>query len=264
MKLILRQHFPQAYDFAAQAKQAVIKTLDDSAGYAHDGMKLYGKSLDFLSEPRFVNAYAAGMDTGHHICREVGSNDDIHNEYRVYLCCWAAEHGSRLEGDFVECGVNTGITSVAICKYLDFNSLQKRFYLYDTYRGIPLEQANEWERVERQHENENFYEECFDLAKKNFAPWPGCTLVRGMIPDTLAAHDIPKVAYLHIDMNIAAPEVAAMEHFWPRLVPSAIVLFDDYGFAGYRPQKLALDRWASSQGVAIATLPTGQGMLVKG
>jgi len=142
-------------------------------------------------------------------------------------------------------------------------ALPKRFFLFDTYQGIPIEQASEKERSAREVENARFYEECFELATRNFAKWPNCVLVRGRIPDTLGVHDIDRVAYLHLDMNIAAPEIAAIEHFWPRIVTGGVVLLDDYGFEQYRPQKIAMDAWASSAGVAIATLPTGQGLILK-
>jgi O-methyltransferase len=251
------------YDGMALTKQRLSAALDATPDYSNDGMRLYNKSLDFLSDPQFVRAYQAGMQTGHHICRAKGSDDDIHNEYRVYICCWAAWSGLKLEGDFVECGVNTGITSVAICTWLDFGKRPKQFYLFDTYRGIPLDQATTSELPRKVRENEDYYEECFDLAKSNFAPWPNCVLVRGRVPDTLVRHPIPTVAYLHLDMNIAAPEIAAIEHFWPRLVTGALVVLDDYGFTCYRPQKDAMDAWAARAGTMIATLPTGQGLIVK-
>jgi hypothetical protein len=69
------------------------------------------------------------------------------------------------------------------------------------------------------------------LAHPNFAPWPRCRLVRGTVPQTLAAFpEGRKVAYLSLDMNIVVPEIAAIEFFWDRLVLGAVVLLDDYGW----------------------------------
>ena len=65
------------------------------------------------------------------------------------VCCWAAQHGTRLPGDFVECGVNTGILSLAVCKYVGFNDLDKSFYLFDTFAGIPVAQMSEDEKSDR-------------------------------------------------------------------------------------------------------------------
>lgn len=231
--------------------------------YDHDGMRLYGKNTAFLDDRRFARAYAAGMDSGHKINRRRGSRTDIHIEWRVHIACWAAQHGLRLDGDFVECGVNTGILSLAICHYLDFNETGRNFYLFDTFRGIPEEQMLASERRPRTAENRSYYEECYETARRNFAPFPRAQLVRGRVPDTLASAPIERVCYLSLDMNIVAPEVAAIEFFWDKLAPGAIVLLDDYGWAHYHEQKSALDTFAATKNVAIATLPTGQGLLIK-
>ena len=94
----------------------------------------------------------------------------------------------------------------------------------------------------------------------NFAPWPRCRLIRGTVPGTL--DEFPKdrrVAYFSIDMNIVLPEIAAIEFFWDRLVPGAVVLLDDYGWATHLAQKEAFDAFAQAHNAMILTLPTGQG-----
>jgi hypothetical protein len=101
------------------------------------------------------------------------------------------------------------------------------------------------------------------LAKNNFAPYPNAKLVRGRVPETLTSVDIAKVCFLSLDMNIAEPEIAAIEFFWDRLVPGGIVVLDDYGWLEHRPQKLAMDRFARGKGVEILSVPTGQGLLLK-
>jgi len=75
--------------------------------------------------------------------------------------------------------------------------------------------------------------------------------------------DTNAVSYLHIDMNSVMPEVAAIPHFWDRLVPVAVVLLDDYACRGYKPQKRGMDEIAARIGVRILSLPTGQGLLLK-
>ncbi len=72
-----------------------------------------------------------------------------------------------------------------------------------------------------------------------------------------------KIAYLHLDMNCSVPELAAIQFFWERLVPSAFVLLDDYAYYGYLSQKIAMDHFAQEKGIKILSLPTGQGLLVK-
>lgn len=64
-------------------------------------------------------------------------------------------------------------------------------------------------------------------------------------------------------MNCMIPEVAALDYLWERLVPGAVILLDDYAYYGYQPQKDGMDQWAEKMGIAIASLPTGQGLMIK-
>lgn len=246
-------------------RQKQPESIYGKVTYEADGLVARGRNVEFLEEPRFVEAYHEGMDSGHHICRPRGSRDDIHIEWRVHTICWAAHHAARLPGDFVECGVNTGIFSLAVAKYIDLNATGKRFYLFDTFAGIPEEQISEREHALGRHlENEvNYDEDSFETARRNFAGYPRAILVRGRVPDTLATVEIDQVCYLSIDMNIALPEIAAIEHFWNKLTVGAPVILDDYGFLHYAPQKHAMDAFADGKGVKILTLPTGQGLLLK-
>jgi len=232
--------------------------------YRADGMSLHLRNMEWISDPEFVRAYAKGMDSGHKMGRPKGSENDIHIEWRVHMVLWAAKHAMQCDGDFVECGVNTGILSLAVCDYLEFDKHgDRKFWLFDTFRGIPEDQMSESERPHAIGANEASYEECYELAVRNFAPYPNAILVRGKVPESFANLDIQRVAYLSIDMNITKPEVDAMEFFWDKLVKGAPVVFDDYGWAHCAEQYHALNAFARSRGVKIATLPTGQGLLIK-
>jgi O-methyltransferase len=226
-----------------------------------DGMTLRGKHAPFLQDQRFMSAYRRGVTSGHRL--GASGEQDIHIEWRVAVTCWAARHGAKLPGDFVECGVNTGIYSLAICEYLNFNSLNKSFYLFDTFKGIPEEQMSASERSARISHNKAYYEDCFDIARRNFAPFPSAKLIRGNVPDTLPDAKIDKVCYLSIDMNIAWPERQAIEYFWPKLSQGAFVVLDDYGFHGYEEQMRSMNEFAQGVGVEVLALPTGQGLIVK-
>jgi O-methyltransferase len=226
--------------------------------YCHDGQVAYGKNMEFLHEEAFVRAYNEGLKA----VRSV-KQPPVHIEWRVHIGCWAAQHAVRLPGDFVECGVCMGFLSSCVCSYIDFNSTNKFFYLFDTFQGIPQEQMAASERKHGMAMNEAAYWECYDITRQNFAHYPRVRLVRGKVPDTLNSVSIDKVCYLSLDMNIAAPELAALTFFWDKLVTGALVVLDDYGWQTHHQQKSALDKFVESKGAKIATLPTGQGLLIK-
>jgi O-methyltransferase len=232
----------------------------EELSYHGSGLRAFGKNPAFLADPRFQRAHARGWAGGGRKTRHI---DD--NRWIMHVALWAAAQAVRLPGDFVECGVDTGMMSVAICDWLDFNRTGKEFWLFDTFAGIPEAQMSAEERggIAAWH-NRHAYEECFAAATANFAPWPRCRLVRGEVPASLAAFPPDRgVAYLSIDMNIVAPEVAALAFFWERLVPGAVVLLDDYAWATHRAQQVALDAFAAAQGATILSLPTGQGLLIR-
>lgn len=221
--------------------------------YASDGLYTL-RNADFLQDPRFVKATQAA--------KRATNYENYRHTWRTHVSLWAASHGMKLEGDFVECGVWKGFNARAIFEYLDFTNSGRKFYLLDTYRGMDSRYISADERARGLTEavySSDFYEE----AMANLGGFNNAVLVRGPIPDTLPQATPERVAYLHIDMNTAAPEIAAAEYFWPRMVPGAIMLLDDYGFGAHIEQKQAFDKFAAEKGVAILSLPTGQGMLIK-
>ena len=226
--------------------------------YAADGFASF-HNHEFMQDARFRGAYDRGLAA-------VGADYEWH--WRVHIGLWAAQCSARLPGDFVECGVNYGFLSSAIMQLLDWNSLDKTFYLLDTFQGIEESQLSDAERHEgaleqnRKHLETAFYVKGVERARKNFSEWKNVSIIEGAIPGTLPRVLADKIAFLHLDMNCAEPEVAAAEHFWPRLTPGAMVLLDDYASTGFRQQKLAMDKFAAGKNVPIVSLPTGQGLMV--
>jgi hypothetical protein len=216
----------------------------------------------FRLDPAFQEAYARGVKAGNGV--------DLHFEWRVHVALWAAAAGLRVPGDFVECGVNAGFMSSAIMQRLQWNSAGRRFYLIDTFAGPVFEQYSpqEIERgrlaVAKAAVNAGAYVTDLARVRLNFSEWPSAVVVPGSVPDVLSSLDIGAVAFLHIDMNCAYPERAALEFFWERLSLGALVLLDDYAYADYDAQMRAMDEAAQILGAQILSLPTGQGLIIKG
>ncbi|MGO4442764.1 TylF/MycF/NovP-related O-methyltransferase [Mycobacterium sp. 2YAF39] len=229
--------------------------------YSDDALICFN-SDDFRNDPVFRRAYQRGVQS-------LGGEDFYHWEFRCHVGLWAAVSASKLEGDFVECGVSHGFLSSAVMQTLDWDRLGKCFYLLDTFGGMDPRFVTQVERetgsLAKSQAALDFgiYANSVDSVRKNFAEWKNVRIIAGTVPETLDQVDSQKVAYLHIDMNCAPPEIAALRFFWPRLVPGAFVLLDDYAQRGRDEQRLAMDDVARELGVVICTLPTGQGLLMK-
>lgn len=223
--------------------------------YNQDGLQSL-HNHDFMLNPDFSRAYERGV---------TASKQDYHWHWRVHIGLWAAFSASRLNGDFVECGVNRGFLSSAIMDYLNWDSLNKTFYLMDTFTGIDEHYLSETERNQKvlRRNIDHGYTKNLDEVRANFEQWQNIHIIEGPIPDTLNSVETNRIAYLHLDMNNAIPEVAAFNFFWDRLVPGAFILLDDYAYKGYEAQYAAMNQAAEAKGVKIASLPTGQGLVLK-
>jgi O-methyltransferase len=226
--------------------------------YNQDGLTSR-HNADFMRDPRFVEAYRAAM---------LNAPTGTHIEWRVHVALWCANLALSLPGDFVECGVHTAILSTAVMSWTDFaKHLDRKFYLFDTWSGIPSEQISQEEQrmgIPQMNRKYQHGDAIHAGVVSKVAPWPNCIVVRGRVPDSLSAmQSSHQVAYASIDMNVAMAEIAAGEFLWPRLVPGAPLLIDDYGWASHAVQKRAWDEFARKHAVMILSLPTGQGLILK-
>jgi len=253
LKALLHRALSSARFFAPPVLTNLAYMLYRARGaYFQDGLLTVHNS-DFRSDRKFREAYGLGKET-----RSWGRQDV---EWRAYVCCWAAWSVREKPGDFVECGVNRGGLSRAVMHYIDFERLEKRFWLLDTFEGLPEHLISAEERLLGIHPGG--YRPCYEDVTNTFSAIPGAQIVRGIVPDTLAQVTASELCYLSLDMNNAAPEIAAAEHFWDRLVSGGIIVLDDYGWAKQINQKIAFDDFADRRGVKVLALPTGQGLIVK-
>ena len=221
--------------------------------YAQDGLYTL-HSADFMKDERFLAAYTVGEATG--------SWGGVAVHWRVYIACWLAERASHLEGDLIECGVNRGGISRAIVNYLGAGLRGRRFYLLDTYQGIPDSILSECESRHNEVFKTN-YTECLQEVINTFSQFPEVVVVQGLVPNTFQKVDSNTFCFVHIDMNNARSEIAAAEYLWPRLAAGGFMLLDDYGWQINIDQRGAFDHFALERGLTVLALPTGQGLLMK-
>ena len=218
----------------------------------------------FVVDSKFQAAYQKAVEGGLAVYPKI--------EWRAHVVCWAAANGLKLGGAFVECGVNRGFLSRIIIDYLGIKEVPA-FYLLDTYSGFSekylskeqIEGLKAWHAKSGRSGSwqAGMYDDCYDDVVRTFSDCPQVKIVKGIVPETLSEVHEDKIAYLSLDMNCSAPEIAALEYFWPKLIRGAYVVMDDYGWPGHEEQRDAFDNWSKQAGVPLLSLPTGQGLLVK-
>ena len=229
-----------------------------------DRMLTLDKSAGFLDDPRFLEAYKAIR--GSHIYDDYDSPHTI--AWRLHTLVWAAQRAVDLPGDFVECGVFKGDMAWVVTQMVDFGKLPKQFYLYDTFAGFSRKYSSPadypdsggfFDFADNVYKDETIY----PTVVEKFRDLTNVRIIRGVVPDSFAEALPERIAYLHIDLNSPAAEIAALEVLFDRVVAGGVIVFDDYGWYLFRKQKEAEDAFFAARDYRVLELPTGQGLVVK-
>ncbi len=231
---------PEAVTVAAKE----ILSHCSSGHHFADNFLTWGRNMSMLGDRPFVQAWESNIE---------GLSDEAIVWRRYVLAC-AAYHCVQLEGDFVECGAYTGVGIKTVVDYLGGPDFPKTFWGYDLFEHDPSM---------AHHSMPEHGEGLYGRVQKKFSAYPQVRLIKGRIPHVFEKDCPDRIAYLHIDLNQAPAEIAALDHLFDRMVPGGILILDDYEWSGYRPQKLAEDQWFEARHYRVMPLPTGQGLVIK-
>lgn len=229
-----------------------------------DRLLTLDKSAGFKDNPRFATVMReVASDTG---ATQYRSLDGI--AWRLNTLVWAAHDALRVPGDFVECGVYHGDMSWVVSDLVDIGAAGRTFYLYDTFEGFSPQYSSSadfpaapefFSVADRGYRTPGLYE----TVCGRFASKPYVKVIKGVVPDILYTVAPRQIAFLHVDMNSARPEIGALELLFDRVSSGGLIVFDDYGWLLHKRQKDAHDGFMAARGYEILELPTGQGLLLK-
>jgi O-methyltransferase len=227
-----------------QSIRNVVPKLSPGIYFA-DNLFTWARNISMFDDGEFVSAWN----------RNAESEADRGIVWRRYILACAGYHCVQLAGDFVECGAYTGVGMKTVLDYLGGKEFTKIFWGYDLF---------EHDATMAHHAMPDHGADLFARVTAKFDGYDNVKLVKGAIPSVFENNSPRKIAYLHIDLNEAPAEIAALDHLFDRVVPSGMIILDDYEWAGdYRAQKLAEDPWFEARGYRVMPLPTGQGLVIK-
>jgi O-methyltransferase len=234
----------------------VIQALEKLQGaeiFVGEGIATWLKRPAFVQDARFLELAARDL--------ELAPAGVTNWHWNLQTVLWAAQQARGLPGDFVELGVFRGHTTMFLAEYLDFASWDKRWWLFDTFEGIPDDQVDPgWEKVNKGAYGGTF---TFEEVRDRFARFGNITVTKGRVPEVFAETCPEAIAFMHIDLNNSTAEVGALDALYDRIVPGGVVVFDDFGWQTAHAQFKAEQAWFADRGLAIFPLPTGQGLFVK-
>ena len=204
------------------------------------------------------------LDNQEYAGRYAETADEFFGEdvrWRMWVLTALARQCVDLEGSFAEFGVYRGGCAFMILSMCRLPP-SKRVFLFDTFEGIPPEALTDSERESGLAGG--LADTSLGHVANRLAAWRRqISLVPGDVFHTLGDYDTGALSFVHMDMNAAAPTRHALDYVYQRLVPGAVVVFDDYGWKGLEAQRATVDEFLSQRPESVIALPTGQGLMIK-
>lgn len=198
---------------------------------------------------------------------------------RMYAVHQAANYliAAKISGDFVECGVWRGGSSMMAALTAAQAGDPRLLWLYDTFTGMtePSEADLKWSGETARAElealglisgiNQAGFHGSFEDVEANMArtgyPEEKLRLVRGAVEETIP-HEAPEqIALLRLDTDWYESTKHELEHLWPRLVRGGVLIIDDYGH--WQGARKAVDEYFVERPVLLHRVDYTGRMVVK-
>ncbi|MFI5159031.1 MAG: TylF/MycF/NovP-related O-methyltransferase [Sphingobacteriales bacterium] len=166
---------------------------------------------------------------------------------RIASLCNAVNYivKNNIEGDFVECGVwRGGSTMAAIDTLIKAKDTTRQIYLYDTFEG--MSEPSEFDKVftgtaadelmNGSNKNDPTSVWCYSALEEvqnnvGSLQYPSKLVhyVKGKVEDTIPDTMPQRIALLRLDTDWYESTLHELIHLYPLLVPGGVIIIDDYG-----------------------------------
>ncbi len=191
---------------------------------------------------------------------------------RMYSLYKAVEYvvKNQLPGDFVECGVWKGGSSMLIALTLQkFGVSDRHIWMYDTYEGMSEPTSNDIDikgtnagdllkQASKQDQESVWCYSGLDEVKQHLRltryPEHLIHFVKGKVEETIPAH-MPgqQIALLRLDTDWYESTKHELHYLFPHLIQRGVLIIDDYGH--WVGAKKAVDEYVAENKIALLLQP---------
>jgi hypothetical protein len=182
---------------------------------------------------------------------------------RIASLCNAVKYlvTNKIEGDFVECGVwRGGSTMAAIDTLINAKETSREIYLYDTFEGMsePTEAdkvftgttANElMTTTEKEDPTSVWCYSALEEVQQNVSvleyPERKIHYVKGKVENSIPGTMPNKIALLRLDTDWYESTAHELKYLYPLLVPGGVIIIDDYGH--WEGARKAVDEYIAAE-----------------
>lgn len=169
---------------------------------------------------------------------------------------------NNISGDFVECGVAAGHSSViAALASMELNDDEIKFYLYDTYNGFDFPLSDEKDTYNKSIKDYDLsrYQSIhtsvaavFDKLVHTGLQPARIKMIKGMVEDTIPKYLPEKISILRLDVDLYHPTLHCLREMFPLLQKGGYLIIDDYGH--WEGCKRAVHEFFEEEGLSIDNL----------
>jgi len=135
--------------------------------------------------------------------------------YQLLSC---ARGTAKVPGNMAEVGVFRGGSARLMCEASD----GRQIYLFDTFEGLP---TNE-EAIPGFEQGQ--YAGSYEAVKQYLRSFHNVHIYKGEFPDSSTPITGERLSFVHLDMDLSQPTLAALEFFYPRVSAGGMFLIHDY------------------------------------
>ncbi|MDR1896887.1 MAG: TylF/MycF family methyltransferase [Prevotellaceae bacterium] len=187
---------------------------------------------------------------------------------RMYALYQAVKYvvQQQLDGDFVECGVWKGGSSMLMAATLNYlKCYTKKIYLYDTFEGMAKPTAQDIDyagvnasvqlkNAEQNKKTNNIWAYCsLEDVKHNFEkinyPSENLLFIKGKVEDTIATNQHKVISILRLDTDWYESTYHEMVYLYPSLISKGVLIIDDYGH--WQGARGAIDKYCMENKLPI-------------
>jgi O-methyltransferase len=226
----------------------------------------FHKKLVYEDDALFHRLRATGFErTG----TEQSGSRSVQKLYNTTQCFKATR---AMSGCVAECGCFKGLSAFVFCSYqreVDPNFDGKGFHIFDSFEGLSEPTREDLIRdpsvglVGASSLGQGSYAGTLDEVKRTLADFPAVTYHRGWLPESLITQPERTYRFVHIDVDLYAPTLGAIQYFYPRMTPNGIIVCDDYGHLYWPGAKQAIDEYCVPRAIPLFALTTGQSVIIR-
>jgi hypothetical protein len=177
---------------------------------------------------------------------------------RFFFFCLVLDQLDKegLAGDLAELGVYKGYTATLLATIS--RRLGKTAYLFDTFEGFHPSDLRGIDAGKGDQFRDTSVEAVKALVGEDSVQY-----VKGFFPESTGqiCGDIT-YCLVHIDCDLYAPALSALQYFYPRMIPGGFIIIHDYSSLGWSGAERAVDEFFADKVESIIPLPDSAGSAI--